>query len=95
MFLELNNPKNMDLKDLSIRELITIVPLLILIFWIGLYPKPFMKTFDASVSHLVSKVSPNNFRPKQDHNEGEHHAALITKTELAELSQKLKKTSNN
>ena len=83
MFLELKNPENMKLKDMNIRELITIVPLLVLIFWIGLYPKPFMKTFDASVNNLVSKVSPDNFRPKQDHNAGEHHASLITKTELA------------
>ena len=94
MFLELKNPENMKLKDMNVRELITIVPLLILIFWIGLYPKPFMKTFDASVNNLVSKVSPDNFRPKQDHNAGEHHASLITKTELAKLNAQLK-TSHN
>ena len=94
MFLELKNPKNMKLKDMNMRELITIVPLLILIFWIGLYPKPFMKTFDASVNNLVSKVSPDNFRPKQDHNAGEHHSSLITKTELANLNAQLK-TSHN
>ena len=94
MFLELKNPENMKLKDMNMRELITIVPLLILIFWIGLYPKPFMKTFDASVNNLVSKVSPDNFRPKQDHNAGEHHASLITKTELANLNAQLK-TSHN
>ena len=94
MFLELKNPENMKLKDMNIRELITIVPLLILIFWIGLYPKPFMKTFDASVNNLVSKVSPDNFRPKQDHDAGEHHASLITKTELARLNAQLK-TSHN
>jgi len=94
MFLELKNPENMKLKDMNIRELITIVPLLVLIFWIGLYPKPFMKTFDASVNNLVSKVSPDNFRPKQDHDAGEHHASLITKTELAKLNAQLK-TSHN
>ena len=94
MFLELKNPENMKLKDMNIRELITIVPLLVLIFWIGLYPKPFMKTFDASVNNLVSKVSPDNFRPKQDHDTGEHHASLITKTELAKLSAQLR-TSHN
>ena len=93
MFLELKNPENMKLKDMNIRELITIVPLLILIFWIGLYPKPFMKTFDASVNNLVSKVSPDNFRSKQDH-DAEHHASLITKTELAKLNAQLK-TSHN
>ena len=94
MFLELKNPENMKLKDMNIRELITIVPLLVLIFWIGLYPKPFMKTFDASVNNLVSKVSPDNFRPKQDHDTGEHHASLITKTELAKLSAQFR-TSHN
>ena len=94
MFLELKNPENMKLKDMNIRELITIVPLLVLIFWIGLYPKPFMKTFDASVNNLVSKVSPDNFRPKQNHDAGEHHASLITKTELAKLNAQLK-TSHN
>ena len=94
MFLELKNPENMKLKDMNIRELITIVPLLVLIFWIGLYPKPFMKTFDASVNNLVSKVSPDNFRPKQDQDTGEHHASLITKTELAKLSAQLR-TSHN
>ena len=94
MFLELKNPENMKLKDMNVRELITIVPLLILIFWIGLYPKPFMKTFDASVNNLVSKVSPDNFRPKQDHDAGGQHASLITKTELANLNKKLK-TSHN
>ena len=94
MFLELKNPENMKLKDMNMRELITIIPLLVLIFWIGLYPKPFMKTFDASVNNLVSKVSPDNFRPKQDHDTGEHHASLITKTELAKLSAQLR-TSHN
>ena len=55
-----------------------------------------MKTFDASVNHLVSRVSPDNFRPTKDHQEGGgHNASLMTKTELAKLSQKLQKTSHN
>jgi len=87
MFQELKNPKNMNLSDLNLRELITIVPLIVLIFWIGLYPKPFMKTFDASVSHLITKVSPDNFRPsKPEHHE---HAALIGTEELAKLQKGL------
>ena len=103
MFLELKNPKNADLKDMNTREMLTVVPLLILIFWIGLYPKPFMDTFDASVTHLVSKVSPDNFRPKQEHHDDDHndkhndkqnekhgeHARLITPTEMASLNHRL------
>ena len=33
--------ENRKLKDLTARELLTLVPLLVVIFWIGLYPKPF------------------------------------------------------
>jgi len=99
MFLEVKNPKNMNLKDMNVREMFTIVPLIILIFWIGLYPKPFMDTFDASVTHLVSKVNPDNFRPKQEHHNNDHndkqnekhgeHARLITPTEMASLNHTL------
>lgn len=41
------------LRDLSVRELITIVPLLIFIFWIGLYPKPFFELMAPAVENLV------------------------------------------
>jgi len=85
MFQELKNPKNFDLKDMNLREYITIIPLIILIFWIGLYPKPFMKTFEASVTHLITKVNPDNFRPGK-HKKEEHHATLIGSEELAKLT---------
>lgn len=87
MFMELKNPENMKLPDMNLRELITIVPIIILVFWIGLYPKPFLKTFDASVSHLLTKVHPDNFRPAKPKRE---HATLIHSGEFDELAKKLK-----
>jgi NADH-quinone oxidoreductase subunit M len=40
-FGELSNEKNKNLKDLNLREQWTLIPLIVIAFWIGLYPKPF------------------------------------------------------
>lgn len=48
------NKKNEGLKDLNLRELAIIVPLLVLIFWIGLYPKPFFDLMGPTVDNLVT-----------------------------------------
>ena len=50
------NPKNLELKDLNWREIITLIPLLIFIFWIGLYPKPFFALMAPAVDKLVAIV---------------------------------------
>jgi NADH-quinone oxidoreductase subunit M len=44
------------LRDLNARELITIIPLLIFIFWIGLYPAPFFNLMAPAVSNLVAML---------------------------------------
>lgn len=48
--------ENRNLKDLNWREIITLVPLIILIFWIGLYPKPFLMLMGPSVDKLVAAI---------------------------------------
>ena len=44
------------LTDLSYRELATVIPLAIMVLWIGLYPGPLMEMMDASVTHLVQQM---------------------------------------
>jgi NADH-quinone oxidoreductase subunit M len=46
--------ENMSLKDLNRREIVTIVPLLVFIFWIGLYPKPFFDLMAPAVEKLAA-----------------------------------------
>jgi NADH-quinone oxidoreductase subunit M len=41
------------IRDLNWREIVTVLPLLIFIFWIGLYPKPFFALMAPAVENLV------------------------------------------
>jgi NADH-quinone oxidoreductase subunit M len=45
--------ENRKLLDLNAREIIVLVPLIILIFWIGLYPSPFFNLMGPTVERLV------------------------------------------
>ncbi|MCZ7626637.1 MAG: NADH-quinone oxidoreductase subunit M [Candidatus Methylomirabilis sp.] len=56
MFGALENPKNMALADLSAREISTLVPIIIMCFWIGLYPSPFLSRTEASVNYVLARV---------------------------------------
>jgi len=44
------------LDDLSGRELATLVPLAVVVFWVGLYPGPLMEAMEASVTQLVQQL---------------------------------------
>jgi NADH-quinone oxidoreductase subunit M len=56
-FGTVTNPKNEKLHDLTPREVATFVPLLIMAFWIGLYPKPFFRILEQPVNNLVATVN--------------------------------------
>lgn len=44
------------IHDVNARELAAILPLAVLVLWVGLYPKPFLAVIDASVKHLLMQV---------------------------------------
>jgi NADH-quinone oxidoreductase subunit M len=59
-FGTVTNPKNEKLHDLTPREILTFVPLIIMAFWIGLYPKPFFQILEQPVNQIVQTIHQAN-----------------------------------
>ncbi len=57
MFGELKNPANQKLKDLSAREVVLMLPLLVFVFWIGLYPNPFFERMTPALEQLIERAN--------------------------------------
>ncbi|MGB5809141.1 MAG: NADH-quinone oxidoreductase subunit M [Polyangiales bacterium] len=49
--------ENQGLSDLNLRETLALIPLIALIFWIGLYPKFFLDKMNPSVDAFISDFS--------------------------------------
>ncbi len=53
----ITNPANRELTDLTFREKATLVPLLVVMLWIGIYPKPFLRLIEPSVQNLLEHIN--------------------------------------
>jgi NADH-quinone oxidoreductase subunit M len=56
------NPANEGLKDLDAREAWQFAPLVFLIFWIGIYPKPLLSYINPQTEVVVAQVAPDYFK---------------------------------
>jgi NADH-quinone oxidoreductase subunit M len=59
-FGKVTNPKNEKLLDLNAREIATFVPLVVLAFAIGIYPKPLFQILNQPVNEIVMKINNPN-----------------------------------
>jgi NADH-quinone oxidoreductase subunit M len=57
VFGKVNNPENAKLKDLNIREIGLLIPLLFLMLFMGVYPRVFLDHSKASVETIQRRVS--------------------------------------
>lgn len=48
------------LRDVTLREMVTLVPLVVLIFWIGLFPNPVLTRMHTSVEKVIARVVPDS-----------------------------------
>jgi NADH-quinone oxidoreductase subunit M len=44
-------------SDLSVREVVTLIPMFVFVFWIGFYPNAFLDYMHASVEHLIQQMN--------------------------------------
>jgi NADH-quinone oxidoreductase subunit M len=58
MFGEVTHAVNKQLTDLTLREVVVLVPVVLVIVWIGLYPQPFLRRMEASTRAIVERVVP-------------------------------------
>ncbi len=56
IFGECTNPANQSLKDLSVREIFVLAPILVFIVWIGVYPSTFLKLTSVPVKQTVEYI---------------------------------------
>lgn len=59
MFGTVTNEKNRGLPDLTPREVAYMLPLLLFIFWIGVFPQTFLRKMDASVQATIARIETN------------------------------------
>jgi NADH-quinone oxidoreductase subunit M len=56
IFGPVTKDENRSLTDLSAREILAVAPILVMIFWIGLYPKPFLARIEPTVGVLLGRL---------------------------------------
>ena len=57
-----SNEKWLSLKDLSAREIVTLLPLVGMAIWIGIYPHTFLNMIDAPAQNILNQV--HDYLPK-------------------------------
>ncbi len=71
-----------ELKDLNLREKLSAVPLIAIVFFIGLYPKPVLKIMDAPLKNLSAQIE-RNFKKAASLSDAHPHQAMAETTDDA------------
>jgi NADH-quinone oxidoreductase subunit M len=58
LFNRLDNPENERMTDLTLRELVVMLQLVVGIVWIGLYPAPVLRRMEPAAQHYVELTAP-------------------------------------
>ncbi|NDC36784.1 MAG: NADH-quinone oxidoreductase subunit M [Proteobacteria bacterium] len=84
MFGELDISKNGELTDVNFREFSTFVPLLVMVFFMGLYPQPFLDRMEPTINNYIASVQARSERLQE--NESAIPGDGATRTEAASMA---------
>ncbi|RMG61320.1 MAG: NADH-quinone oxidoreductase subunit M [Deltaproteobacteria bacterium] len=56
MFGKVTKEENRRLPDMNLREICYMLPMIVFIVWIGVYPQTFLRKMDASVTKLITHI---------------------------------------
>jgi NADH-quinone oxidoreductase subunit M len=59
-------PENRDLPDINLREIVMLAPVLALILFIGVYPKPFLERIEPAAQRVVDQLNDGTVVPASD-----------------------------
>jgi len=62
-FNALKSPANRDIPDLNARELAVLLPLVALILWIGIYPRPILDRMEPAARKVLELADKNRLAP--------------------------------
>jgi NADH-quinone oxidoreductase subunit M len=63
-FGPLDKEENKVLKDLNTRETWSLIPLVAIVIWLGVYPKPILAPIDNSVNALLTFMDEKAITPE-------------------------------
>jgi len=53
---KVTNPANAEMTDIGIREKLILLPVLIMMLWIGVYSKPFLRRMETSLRMVQQRI---------------------------------------
>ncbi len=69
MFGPLDKPENQKILDMNRREIAYMAPLIVFMFWIGLFPRPFIRVMEPAVEKIVQRLKGAGAMAKQESEE--------------------------
>ncbi|HMV44306.1 MAG TPA: NADH-quinone oxidoreductase subunit M, partial [Leptospiraceae bacterium] len=70
LFGDITNKENELLSDLNAREIFVLIPMVILIFWFGVYPQTFMKYLEPSARVYLNSASVQAIAERNNQEQG-------------------------